>query len=84
MGYLSHIEFRLYENLTMESSDPNRFRLEMSFSTEYKKAKEMKEFSLGGHGFTINEVSEFIQSFVNERPSSSRSKDPVEKRKNSE
>lgn len=27
MGYLSHIEFRLYENLTMEEDDPNRFRL---------------------------------------------------------
>jgi len=24
----------------------------------------MKEFSLGGRGFTINEVSEFIQSFL--------------------
>lgn len=27
MSYLSHIEFRLYENLTVESENPNRFRL---------------------------------------------------------
>ena len=39
MGYLSHIEFRLYENLQKEESDPNKFRLEISFSTEYKNAK---------------------------------------------
>ena len=64
MGYLSHIEFRLYENLTMSEDDHNRFRMQISFSTEYKKAKKMKEFSLGGRGFTINEVSEFIQSFL--------------------
>lgn len=57
MGYLSHIEFRLYENLTMDQKDAGRFRLEISLSTEYKKTKKMKEFSLGGHGFSINEVS---------------------------
>jgi hypothetical protein len=38
----------------MGEQNPNRFRLEISFSTEYKKEKEMKEFSLGGPGFTIN------------------------------
>ena len=27
MSYLSHIEFRLYENLTIEEENPNRFRL---------------------------------------------------------
>jgi inositol hexakisphosphate/diphosphoinositol-pentakisphosphate kinase len=27
LGYLSHIEFRLYENLVMKPNDPNRFRL---------------------------------------------------------
>jgi len=27
MGYLSHIEFRLYENLTMSEDDHNRFRM---------------------------------------------------------
>jgi inositol hexakisphosphate/diphosphoinositol-pentakisphosphate kinase len=65
MGYLSHIEFRLYENLTMEDSDPNRFRLEISLSTEYKQDKEMKEFSLGGtRGYTINEINDFFQGLM--------------------
>jgi len=27
MGYLSHIEFRLYENLKKHGDDPDRFRL---------------------------------------------------------
>jgi hypothetical protein len=27
MGYLSHIEFRLYENLKLSEEDPNKFRL---------------------------------------------------------
>jgi hypothetical protein len=67
----------------MEDNDPNRFRLEMSFSTEYKKAKKMKEFSLGGHGLTINEVSDFIQSFLTLQKSASKSREPNEKRKNS-
>lgn len=51
----------------MSHSDPNRFRLEISFSTEYKKTKKMKEFSLGGHGFNINEISEFINSLLADR-----------------
>jgi hypothetical protein len=66
MGYLSHIEFRLYENLTIEEEDPNRFRLEVSLSTEYKQNKEMKEFSLGGsNGFTVNEINDFFKVFLN-------------------
>lgn len=27
LGYLSHIEFRLYENLVLRPNDPQRFRL---------------------------------------------------------
>lgn len=66
MGYLSHIQFRLYENLTSEDNeDPNRFRLEISLSTEYKQDKEMKQFSLGGvDGFTINEINDFFQGLM--------------------
>ena len=64
MGYLSHIEFRLYENLNMAETDPNRFRLEISVSSEYNKLKEMKEFSLGGEGFTINRIQTFIKSLT--------------------
>lgn len=64
LGYLSHIEFRLYENLVLRPNDPQRFRLEISFSTEYKQNKKMKEFSLGGHGLNINEISQFIESLL--------------------
>lgn len=79
LGYLSHIEFRLYENLVMNHNDPQRFRLEISFSTEYKKTKNMKEFSLGGNGFNINEISQFIESLLSERKVEILSKEVHEK-----
>ena len=54
MSYLSHMELRLYENLTTEHEDPNRFRLEVSFSTRFHKTEELRQCNLGGKGFTIN------------------------------
>jgi inositol hexakisphosphate/diphosphoinositol-pentakisphosphate kinase len=33
MSYLSHIEFRLYENMVAEENDSHRFRLEISISS---------------------------------------------------
>jgi hypothetical protein len=71
----------------MSHNDPGRFRLEISFSTEYKKTKKMKEFSLGGHGFNINEISQFIESLLSERKVETLAKDAqerTEKRKHSD
>lgn len=42
MSYLSHIEFRLYENMVAQEDDSHRFRLEISISSEYKKTKPLK------------------------------------------
>jgi hypothetical protein len=67
MSYLSHIELRLYENLRCDSEDPNRFRLEVTFSTRFHKNEELKQYSLGGKGFTINEIQSFINTFVEQR-----------------
>jgi hypothetical protein len=70
----------------MSHSDPGRFRLEISFSTEYKKTKKMKEFSLGGNGFNINEISQFIESLLSERKveSLAREHERGDKRKHSD
>jgi hypothetical protein len=61
MSYLSHIEFRLYENMRAFETDPHRFRLEISISSEYKKNHNLKEFFLGGaEGFTIDKIQNFF------------------------
>ena len=73
MSYLSHIQPRLYENLTAQCEDPNRFRLEVSFSTRFHKTEELKQCSLGGTGFTINEIEEFIAFFLAEKKRKSES-----------
>ena len=37
LSYLSHIEFRLYENFMTPSEDPKRFRVEVTISPEYSR-----------------------------------------------
>lgn len=56
MGYLSRIEFRLYENLTRSEEDSSRFRIEISLAEGYKRGQKGEEISLGGQGMTIGAV----------------------------
>ena len=54
LSYLSHIEFRLYEDLKATADNPNRFRLELAVSAEFDREKECEEVILGNYQFTID------------------------------
>jgi inositol hexakisphosphate/diphosphoinositol-pentakisphosphate kinase len=68
MSYLSHIEFRLYENLQMEPDNPNRFRVEVSIYPDFSKGCPIEEGTLGANGFTIDQIQKFITSVIKESP----------------
>jgi hypothetical protein len=46
----------------------------MSFSTKFKKSRELRQENLGGKGFTINEIQEFIESFLKTKTSNESNK----------
>ena len=63
MSYLSHIEFRLYENLNLDEKDPKRFRVELSISPDFSKGKQIEEISFG-KGFTIDQIKNFLETIT--------------------
>ena len=67
MSYLSHIEFRLYENFEANQDDPNRFRVEISVSPNYSKNNPIREASFGKVGFTIDEIQNFLGNVVKKK-----------------
>ena len=55
LGYLAHIDLRLYENLASDTNDPKRFRLELTLSPQFCSStpREYRSYNFGQSGFTI-------------------------------
>lgn len=63
MSYLSHIEFRMYENLALSEEDPLRFRVELSISPDFSKNQPIEEVSFG-KGFTMDQIRKFMETVL--------------------
>lgn len=70
LNYLSHIVFRLFENLTSDAKDPNRFRLELHVSPgnaakiqeQYKKhCAPISPLILVNKNLSLNQLEEFFK-----------------------
>lgn len=68
IGYLSHIDLRLYENLRLEETNKHRFRLELNFSPRYQLYNPSlnTKLMIGHSGFTIEEVETFFKTVLGE------------------
>ena len=68
IGYLSHIELRLYENLRVGQNDDHRFRLELNFSPRYQLHNPSlnQKLMIGHSGFTIEEIETFFKTVLGE------------------